>query len=734
MGLLTSCHISPKFPMRFRLSKAELRIGLIAALMSYASFTARALEVTPAKSLAEITGHIQIGTEFFLNRTETKDTVAKHFRLMREYGITIVRIFVIWDDIERKQGDWNFEGYDWIFDAAAANGIKIAATLCAEDPPGWRALTPFYHNRTNLNDPEVKRYAAEYIQKVVTRYRTHPAQGVWLLMNEPSLKYNLDPSTMLVFGEWLRHKYGSVEELNKHWFRPIHDFSQVQLTSSEWDGGWVDYYAFVDWREFNVENLCQHLRWIQERIRELDSVHPTHLNQPGLTENMMAGGQDPWQEGKVVDFVGASVHPPWHFSDFKRSEFGFAWSYSMDVLASAAAGRPWWVTEVQSGPTVFTGTRAMNPSPGEMTRWIWDAIGAGAKAVVYWLWHPRTMGNEGGEWGLVGIDGTPSPRAQATKEAVENIKRSPALAEARPIPARAAILYNRETLVLSMLDGRTQGADKRGREPLLSLFGCYRALHDSHVPVTFLDINGLKAGGAKVFDVLYLPYSYALDDMSLAKIREFVQAGGTVWADGLVGWKNEYGEVRPHIPGGLEDVFALEAGEIDAVAEPYSVTESHELGGESWRLPIEPKGAKALLSDPDGRPFATSHRFGRGTAIYYSAAVSLAAWRRPNPVVEDWIAAPALQANAAAAVRVDKGPRNLSFRALEYPAGKFAILSNWGETEEVSLRFRGEFESVQDDLLGTPMTLRREAGETIVSFSIKGGAVVVIEAKEARAP
>ncbi len=173
---------------------------------------------------------------------------------------------------------------------------------------------------------------------------------------------------------------------------------------------------------------------------------------------------------------------------------------------------------------------------------------------------------------------------------------------------------------------------------------------------------------------------------------------------------------------------------IDAVAEPYSLTESNELGGESWRLPIELKGADVLFSDHDGRPFATSHRFGRGTAIYYAPAVSLAAWRRSNPVVEDWIAAPAVRSNAAAAVRVEKGSGNLSFRPLEYPTGKFAILSNWGETGDVRLRLRGDFESVQDDLSATPMTLRREAGETIVSFTVKRGAVVVVEAKAARRP
>ena len=44
---------------------------------------------------------VRVGAEFFLNRTETADSVARHFRTMKDHGLTIARIFVIWNDIER---------------------------------------------------------------------------------------------------------------------------------------------------------------------------------------------------------------------------------------------------------------------------------------------------------------------------------------------------------------------------------------------------------------------------------------------------------------------------------------------------------------------------------------------------------------------------------------------------------------------------------------------------------
>jgi hypothetical protein len=50
---------------------------------------------------------VRVGAEFFLNRTETADSVARHFRTMKDHGLTIARIFVIWDDgvLKRKCGD-----------------------------------------------------------------------------------------------------------------------------------------------------------------------------------------------------------------------------------------------------------------------------------------------------------------------------------------------------------------------------------------------------------------------------------------------------------------------------------------------------------------------------------------------------------------------------------------------------------------------------------------------------
>ena len=709
-----------------RAARFILAVSLLALfLFGFASWAAQASEAGVAPQLAELTSQLRIGSEFFLNRTETQESVKHHFALMHQNGLTLARIFIVWDDIEPAPGHWDFTGYDWIYDAAARSGIKIVATLCAEDPPGWVRKTPFYHNRANLNDPEMRRHAAAYIEKVVNRYRGHTAQGVWLLMNEPT-KYDTEPATFEAFGQWLQAKYGTVAELNKHWFRPLEEFSEVQITRDQLSEYWTDYHRVVDWREFNIDNLVDQLLWIKARIQAIDAAHPTHIN---VDEPVGAAyGQDVWKEKRLVDILGASIHPAWIFpASAPQSEYGERYAYRLDLIGSPAGAQPWWVTELQSGPTVYTGGFPLNPTPQDMTRWLWDSFGAGSKAVIFWLWHPRVGGTEAGEWGLVSLDGTPSIRLPAVKAVADGLERNAYLAQAMPQPARVAILYNRESAIISSLDERTQ---HRGDEVEESLLGCYLALRRAHVPIQFVDIDQLKDTLSENISVLYSPYSYGIDDQGVAALRDFVNKGGTLWADGLTAWKNQTGEIRPTIPGGLSDVFGVEASDIYPVKadEPYSITNQNERAGELWKLPLELKGAEVVLRDREGKTFATRHKFGKGQALYFESAVTLAYFKRSHPFVQRLITKPALEAQAGALVEMTRGSPKVGFRGLTCPSGPIAVLTNWGDAETVTVSFRGDH-AVSEALAGKPVGTTRAQGRTLATVQLPAGAVALLRAK-----
>jgi len=680
----------------------------------------------PAAAPPAADNAVRVGAEFFLNRTETADSVARHFRLMKEHGLSIARIFVIWNDIERTPGRWDFQRYDWVYDAAAANGIRIAATLCAEDPPGWTEQTSFYHQRTDLNEPGLRAHAAEYLDKVVLRYRNHPGQGYWLLMNEPTLPPCFTPTMMGRFAAWLQGRYGTVDRLNARWFRPLKSFADVRLDPTQWNQGWMDYPSYVDWKEFNIDNLCDQLRWIGDRVRQLDPHHPTHANPHGLLGCLPAVGQDLWREAKTVDFLGASMHPPWHFGDFRRDEFGVAYACCVDQLRSVSHGHPWWVTELQGGPTVFTGKRAMTPTNAEITRWLWDAVGGGAKAVVFWLWNHRTNGREGGEWSLVGLDGRPTDRLAAIKDFARALSVLPVLERAVPQRSRVAILYCRPTLLLGDMEGQNVGHQK---DSLLSLWGCYRALLESHIPADFVDVDELKAGRGADYDVLYLPNCYAMDAQTAVAIRRFAEAGGTVWADGLLGWKDPYGDMARGAPLEMASLFGFEFHDIEATEKPFSLTGRADTGGELWQIGLTLRGAEATLCDGAGKPLSTTHRFGRGVAQYYATALSLGYFRRPQAEVRRLIVAPAVGHNAVLPVEMKGGSEQIVFRGMVAPSARVAILGNWGAKSTPTVCFAGNFHRVVEALSGAELKPRPEGDRTTVDVRLEAGAVAVVVAE-----
>ena len=663
------------------------------------AFAIAAGSQAPAKP--DILSKVRIGAEFFLNRTETRDSVFLHFRRMADTGLTIARIFTLWDQIEHEQGKWDFTRYDWIYDAAAQNGILIANTLCSEDPPGWMRTAPFYHAWRDLSNPALRPYSEIYLEKVVSRYKNHAGHGVWLLQNEPGIKDTNEPYAVAGYARWLEKKYGTVERLNAAWYKQLGRFEDAGLPEEPRTAGWADYPSNLDWRRFRCDHLADQLRWIHAQV---DRHHPgalTHCNPPGLTSNMPAGGRDMWKLKPTVHFLGASMHASWHFGMFPRSDFGVAYSYCCDLIRSVSAPAPWWVTELQAGPTVFTGSRPLNPTGAEITRWLWDGFGNGVRGVVFWLWHPRTEGNEAGEWALADANGEDTDRTRATRAVAKALKQhEDFFGAAAPVRAASAILYDRDAMLLYAVDGWRRPTD----EITHSLMGCYKALHRKHVPVDFVDVSELEAGKANEYRVLYLPYCYALSAKSAAAIRAFVQQGGTVWADGLVGWKDEEGATTQLPPGPLSDVFGFTLEDIQAEWDPFPLVSAEDRAGELWRCLIPMGTAGALLKGADGRPVAVRHAFGKGQAIYYGTALTLAHLRRETPQVTEWIAAPAVAASEQMPVRLTEGPGHVAFRAMRSGDRYAAVLNDWGAAAEVSLRFPASVRSAVDIISGERIT------------------------------
>ena len=195
-------------------ARASARLCVLVFLLLFcgvsAAETPAPMSAARQAKLAELTGQLRIGSEFFLNRTDTKASVEKQFQLMHATGLTLVRIFVIWDDVERVPGVWDFSHYDWIYDAAAKERHSNRGHVVPRRSAGMDRKDAVLSQPCQSERSGKSRGGGGVPEKSGGAVKNHPAQGVWLLMNEPE-KYDTEPTTVRAFGDWLQAKYGTVE-------------------------------------------------------------------------------------------------------------------------------------------------------------------------------------------------------------------------------------------------------------------------------------------------------------------------------------------------------------------------------------------------------------------------------------------------------------------------------------------------------------------------------------------
>ena len=160
------------------------------------------------------------------------------------------------------------------------------------------------------------------------------------------------------------------------------------------------------------------------------------------------------------------------------------------------------------------------------------------------------------------------------------------------------------------------------------------------------------------YRVLYLPYCYAMDHQAAVAIRRYVEQGGTIWADAMIGWKDQYGRIAAKAPGELSDVFGFQLHDVKPEDQPFALSAKGDQAGERWRVRLTVQDADVLLRASDGEPIATRKNFGRGEAYYYATALSLGYFKHADPTAHRWISDAACRASAELPVQLASALRS----------------------------------------------------------------------------
>ena len=564
----------------------------------------------PARSA----GRPVVGAQVFIEPGQTVQQIDRWFSILEEAGFEYARIRMFGAHLEDAEGNWDFSLYDEAFRAAERHHVRLFATLFPttdelSDVGGFK----FPKDRKQLA------HVADYIDRVVTHFRSFPALDSWVLQNEPglgALKAPVTPLSSEKRAEWEASRPARVRN----------GFLEADFSD----------------QEFLVHYTTWYLGWIAERVRALDPDHGRHINPHQILSTLPEYDFDRYRD--FLTSLGSSMHFSWHFGMFRRQDYPLGVSLMTDLIASNAQGMPYWITEFQGGPVTASGYQVLCPTPEEVTQSLWTGIGAGIDGFLFWTLNARRAVMEAGEWSLLDFQGEPSERMRAASEVIRTVREHETLfSDATPWESNVAILYDNESLWVQKFNAsRQKDTENEGRGAdavMRSVMSVYKALSSTGVipQVCRMDAFDWSSPEGKV---VILPDQVCLPSAYYPLVRGFVRSGGRIIVTGRTGYYDEHMRCAFMDAWPLEDVFGARLSEFEPV-QPYAYLPAWQgirLQTHLWKGTLKPVSATPFMEEA-GRVRACRNVYGKGEAVWIPSLADLGCLYREDAALSAFYAA-----------------------------------------------------------------------------------------------
>lgn len=601
------------------------------------------------------------GTEFF--RPPNPPRALRHEMLKaiaEEYKFNIIRIYCSWVYLNPVQGKFDFTEIEEVLNDCDQLGLKVLMGAVIEEAPYWlEAAHPESRFVDALGAPQrlqtasinmsggwpslcmdwaPVRDASESflleLAKTVSKHASVYAYDVW---NEPHLEpsgghefnsstdqrlYCYCEKTIASFQNWLKQRYGTLEKLSEAWVRRYPSWDVIDPPRGP--GSYVDW---VDWRRFMIERSTEEMRFRVKTLRSVDThtILESHVFSQAAILPLALQAINPWRLAELMENWGLSDFPRWQGSP---TYFGAA---QIELTRAAAAGKPFWITELQGGHGSNGIRRSRQMRPRDIRLWNWMLVAMGGKGIIYWCYLTEATGTESTGFGLVERDGSASERVF---EAAQDHKLIQAqweiIKDYTPNP-EVAILVDVDNALLTFAMSGNEDASTQ------SFAGYYKALWNSDVLVDFIEPQGLL--NSEKYKLVIVPWHLIGKKETCDRLRQFVEAGGTLVLETGFASYDEHMVYSPIVPAcGLADIFGYREqeslymihddskepqtenlSESDRVyvdghltfTEPISVT----IQAHTFLTPITLSSAKAIATY-NSTPVAAMKKVGKGQVYY----------------------------------------------------------------------------------------------------------------------
>jgi beta-galactosidase len=559
------------------------------------------------------------------------DRLDKDVELMQQAGISVVRVGESsWGLWEPQDGRFEYAWMDRVIKKMQQVGIRVILGTPTYSIPAWlykehpeivvRRLSGQYlyyglRQNTDLLNPTYRYYSERVIRRILDHYKDNPAIIGYQIDNETSSAGAANSDVQAEFAEYLKKKFGSVDELNKvwglnYWGQRLNEWAELPPREGIINPGWK-----LEWERYSQWLTTDFLSWQSAIVNEYK--RPDQF----VTHDFASPPRPEVNERNVVRALDIAAANPYHGT---QDEFdGETSSYAGDYIRSLKQTN-YLITETNAEAIGWDSATQFPPYDGQLRLDVYTHISSGANMVEYWHWHSIHYGQETYWKGVLGHDLEPGRAyAEVSRTAHELQSVGPEIVDFKR-KNDVAILYSDDSYYgIEFM----KFSDRDNYQTVLRQM--YGALYRENVGVDFVFSDSTDLSKYKV---ILVPPLYIASDELLSRLSDYVQAGGNLVVAFKSGFCNEYSTVRwERAPGPLRKAAGLSYQEFSTLRESLGLRDDPFHAGKEnrvsdWAEMLVLEGAQPLAyydhSFFGKYPAIARNRFGGGTLTYEGTLLS----------------------------------------------------------------------------------------------------------------
>jgi beta-galactosidase len=555
----------------------------------------------------------------------------KDVELMQRAGISVVRVGESsWGLWEPQDGRFEYAWMDRAVEKMHRAGIRVILGTPTYSIPAWlykehpeivvRRLNGQYlyyglRQNTDLLNPTYRYYCERVIRRILEHYKDNPAIIGYQIDNETSSAGAANQDVQAGFEEYLKKKFGSVDELNKawglnYWGQRLNDWTELPPREGIINPGWK-----LEWERYSQWLTTDFLSWQSAIVNEYK--RPDQF----VTHDFASPPRPEVNERDVVRALDIAAANPYHGT---QDEFdGETSSYAGDYVRSLKQTN-YLITETNAEAIGWDSAGQFPPYDGQLRLDVYTHISSGANMVEYWHWHSIHYGQETYWKGVLGHDLEPGRAyAEVSRTAHELQGIGPEIVDFKR-KNDVAILYSDDSYY-GIEFMKFSGHDNY-QTVLRQMYG---ALYRENIGVDFVFPDSTDFAKYKV---ILVPPLYVAGDELLSRLSDYVQGGGHLVVAFKSGFCNEYSTVRwERAPGPLRKAAGLSYQEFSTLREPLALKDDPFHAGKDnkvsdWAEMLVLEGAQPLAYYDQpffGKyPAIARNHFGSGTLTYEGTLLS----------------------------------------------------------------------------------------------------------------